>query len=597
MIKFFLIFVLIHCQYLNLQGQLFDDFSDSDLTSNPIWSGDVSNFIVNASQQLQLNAPEGGTSILYSTINFPDSINWEFEFNLNFAPSANNKLRVYLALDQLDLSLASGYFIEVGENGNLDALNFYRLDAGVSELIASGAVSSLAEEPAYCKLKITYFPDGLWTIFTAYEIGLPLNEEISFYHNENNFEGDQFFQLECTYTASRTDKYSFDNISISPYELDKTGPEILSVSVLDAKTIKIQFNELLEPMASLQKSNFNIIDYAGQIINSELVEPGSAILLTLSQELLSGTNYSFEIHNVEDLFGNKNLPKTFEIFLLDDLTNGDIVINEILFNPETDGVDFVEILNISNKFISLQNLLISNTERNEVKSIAQNYILKPGKYLCLTQDIAYLKNHYSTPDTANFLFATIPGFNNESGNVSLINGINNETIDAFDYNESFHFAELEDLNGVSLERINPYAENQSSSNWFSAAAYTNYATPGYQNTIFLNPSFSGNEIIEFENKTFSPDQDGKDDFLIIKYNLPSTGYLADINVYDQAGRLVKTIVNNELLSTQGFVLWDGLNKDGEISNIGIYFIVFEAYNGKGNVITTKKPAILAHYLD
>ena len=43
-------------------AQLQDDFSDGDFTANPAWSGDVGSFIVNGSQQLQLNGTVAATS-------------------------------------------------------------------------------------------------------------------------------------------------------------------------------------------------------------------------------------------------------------------------------------------------------------------------------------------------------------------------------------------------------------------------------------------------------------------------------------------------------------------------------------------------------
>ncbi len=84
---------------------------------------------------------------------------------------------------------------------------------------------------------------------------------------------------------------------------------------------------------------------------------------------------------------------------------------------------------------------------------------------------------------------------------------------------------------------------------------------------------------------------------IIRYNLPSNGYLVDVNIFDQYGRKIRTLVNNELVTEEGFLLWDGAGEAGEQLSIGIYFVVFEAYNAAGNVIVDKRPAILADFLD
>ena len=44
----------------------------------------------------------------------------------------------------------------------------------------------------------------------------------------------------------------------------------------------------------------------------------------------------------------------------DSSLENDIIINEILFNPKEDGVDYVEIYNNSNSFLDLSKLRIAN---------------------------------------------------------------------------------------------------------------------------------------------------------------------------------------------------------------------------------------------
>ena len=53
-----------------------------------------------------------------------------------------------------------------------------------------------------------------------------------------------------------------------------------------------------------------------------------------------------------------------------------------------------ELMTRSSKFISLQNLVVSNSDRGESKIISERYVIVPGKYLCLTEDIDYLRKKY-----------------------------------------------------------------------------------------------------------------------------------------------------------------------------------------------------------
>lgn len=592
MTRRFIVVCILFCQCLNFYGQFLDDFSDDDLNESPIWEGDLQDFIVNASQELQLNAGSGDLSQLYTQLTMPDSIQWDFEILMDFSPSNNNRLRVYLAINGINPSESSGYYLEVGENGNNDALNFYYLSNGESELLGTGQLGALATEPVFFRVSATYFPGGEWLISTSYEKDVPLSEEIETIDSRYDFQGIQIFMLECNYTSSRSDKFFFDNVGIKKYEVDKTGPEILSVNLTSPSTLVIQANEQLDQASVQNTENYAISPFEGQIESINLGNNDTEITLELNVALSSGIRYKVVISSLQDRNGNVGKEGIFDVFVVDQAGPGDLLVNEILFNPETGGYDFVEIFNRSEKFIDLGNLSILNADRDEEQPILSKMTINPGDYLCLTENVSYLIERYETPDTAKFLIGDIPGFNNDVGNVSIINTIDKTIIDAFDYSEKQHFSQLEDLNGVSLERISPDSDQ-----WFSASASVNYATPGYQNSVFLKPGIGTEETFSFENKTFSPNQDGADDQLVIRYKLPDNGYLVDINIFDQYGRKIRTLVNNELLGGEGFLLWDGVGEQGEKLSIGIYFVVFEAYNTNGTVLFDRKPAILADFLD
>src|SRR5687767_1725714 len=106
-------------------AQISDDFSDGDFTTNPLWHGTTSNFIVNNSHQLQLNAAVAGTSYLYTEFSSSqeENIEWEFFVKQSFAPSGANFGRFYLISDQSDLSAGlNGYYLQFGEAGSNDAV-------------------------------------------------------------------------------------------------------------------------------------------------------------------------------------------------------------------------------------------------------------------------------------------------------------------------------------------------------------------------------------------------------------------------------------------------------------------------------------------
>ena len=48
-------------------------------------------------------------------------------------------------------------------------------------------------------------------------------------------------------------------------------------------------------------------------------------------------------------------------------------------------------------------------------------------------------------------------------------------------------------------------------------------------------------------------------------------------IYDNRGRLIKQVLNNELLSASGEFTWDGVNEYGQKGSIGIYLVYFELF--------------------
>ncbi len=596
LIKYILIIIFLFCETLNTNAQFFDNFSNSDLSSDPKWDGDAESFTVNNAEQLQLNETDAGRKFIYTASAIPDTAVWEMDILMDFSPSASNKLRVFLMWDNPDPDNGNGYYLEIGENGSADAFNFYFSDESGAVLLGTGSIGALASDPAFASFEIKRSPDGLWEFRVAYDEQSPKTEELILMHRSGTFSEEQFFIIDCLYTSSRSKSFFFDNVGIQAFVPDTQGPEVLEVTVVDPINIIIQCNEPLDEISAFN-AIINIDPYLGNILSSSLINDDSGIAIVLTEPLSSGIPYSFSISGLKDKLGNEGSVYNTNFFLLSEPEPGDLIINEILFNPETGGVDYLELFNVSDKYLNINHLLIENNSRGDSEELFMEERLEPGKYICLTEDPQDIRSRFSPPDTAFIVQSDLPAFNNDTGNVTIYGALDMLILDQFNYSENMHFSELDDVNGVALERINPYGITQDPNNWFSGSSSTGYGTPGYQNSIFLNPQYVDDEVLDFEKKTFSPNQDGVDDQLIIKYNLPEVGYLTDIYIYDQYGRFCKKLVNNQLLSAQGLLFWDGLNESGEVERIGIYFIILEAHNTDGNVIKVKKPIILADYLD
>lgn len=267
---------------------------------------------------------------------------------------------------------------------------------------------------------------------------------------------------------------------------------------------------------------------------------------------------------------------------------GDIVINELLFNPDNDGSDFIEIYNYSSKTVDLSKL--SFCRRNNNAEFENAFILKanpflllPNEYFVVCSDKLWLEEKF--PRATNIIESDIPPMNNDSGNILLLTS-SAEIIDEVNYKESWHFTELIKNENVSLEKINP-AQTNTASSWTSASFSYNYATPGYVNSNFIQKKTINNNFV-LENKIISPNGDSYNDQLIVHYNLSNSKWKAKIRVINSSGITIKTIHPNIYLGNSGIINWDGRLENKLQIKPGIYALHIGAYNSQSHEKINKK---------
>ena len=390
--------------------------------------------------------------------------------------------------------------------------------------------------------------------------------------------------------------------SIAKPNPDNASPQLVRVSVADSVTIQVYFDEPLDSTTLLDKSIYNIDNGIGNPINIDPIEPDfKSIVLKLPIQLQKKTIYNISVGNtITDCKGNiLGLPNFARFAIPEVSVPFGIVINEILFDPKDNGVDFVEIYNRSDKIIDLKTLSLSSYDTllqvlTSVYIISDNgYLFFPQEYLVLTTDPVVVKDQYFTVNANGFLqMQTIPAMNISDGIIVIASGLT--IIDKLAYKQDMHFPLLNSTKGVSLERIDFNRITQDATNWHSAAESVGFATPAYRNSQYLN-SENGNEI-KISPEVFSPDNDGYNDVVNISYGFDSPGFVANVTIYDSKGRLVKSLVKNELLATSGIFSWDGINDSKEKALIGIYVIYFEVFNLQGQVKHFKNTCVLASKL-
>lgn len=379
---------------------------------------------------------------------------------------------------------------------------------------------------------------------------------------------------------------------------DKTGPRLLSIAPESDFEITLSFNESLD-LISLTNNSFQINNGIRVIDFQPFNSQKSALILTLEQPLAKGILYQLSISegDLKDCLGNPGNLLDAEFAIPEPILPEDIIINELLFDPETGGEDFVEIYNRSDKIVDLNGLQLINRQKQSgtiSQTINTNFLLFPGAYVVITDLPSDIMTRYITAGAERFIQNDLPTLDDKSGNLTL--SWNNVTIDSFDYDASYHFSLLTDKNGVSLERLQPDAPTNNAGNWHSASSSIGYATPGLENSQFFESSNNSellDEMIRIEENILSPDGDGFQDILSIQYETDAPGYLLNAQIFDLQGRTIKNLVRNELLGNRGLYKWDGTTSEGTKARIGIYIIWFELSNGQGKVAQLKKPIVVA----
>lgn len=280
---------------------------------------------------------------------------------------------------------------------------------------------------------------------------------------------------------------------------------------------------------------------------------------------------------------------------------GNILINEVLFNPVPDGEDYVEIYNNSDKKIPLNKLYLASRDNDlqltQIYSLtADKIIFEPDSYLALTKDTNGVFPWFTIECPACFLqMEKFPSYNNDEDYVVLLNN-ELEIIDELFYTEDLHLPVFHDREGISLERISFTNPTNDSENWHSASYLSGYGTPGYRNSQ-ADAEHTTKISISFSPESFSPNGDGFNDEYSINFNLDKPGYLTNLWVYDSSGHLITQLANNTILGTSEKITWNGTDDTGQRQKLGVYIILVEIYDLSGNVKHFKDGVVLTDILE
>lgn len=379
--------------------------------------------------------------------------------------------------------------------------------------------------------------------------------------------------------------------AVNSEEPDLEPPLFTTALVFDGTQVEVRFSEEIDP-ESVGMAEFTVSDGVG-VIDAEAIGPDFvAVSLLLGSALQQGTVYSLTVAGIADCVGNlMPEPTTRPIASPEVGEPGDILINEVLFNVASGEVEFIEVINVSEKSVGLQGWTIENQSGTSRLISDDPLVIFPGAYKVFTPDPDLLIGRYPLGRQENFEKTEIPSLTNSGGSVILFDEQLQE-MDRFDYSEDFHLSLLSSFQGVSLERLSFTRPTNDVGNWTSAAEAAGFATPGYLNSQFLPEGTSSGQF-ELENEVFSPDNDGFQDVLLINYKVNNPGYIATIQIFDRRGRVIRELTRNQIIGTQGTISWDGTTDNRGKARIGPHIVLIQLFDLNGEQEVYKLPCIVA----
>jgi hypothetical protein len=598
-----------YAQSINFQ----DGFEDGNFTKHPAWSGDTQQFKVadgTPNHLLQLQGDGSGAAYL-STPSNNTTGSWIFYIDFHgFEPSGHNQVTIFLMSNIANLEgPVNGYAVQAGERGD-DVFHLVRYDNGKKAAAIISDTTVIHKNSGGYTVKVTRHNSGIWQIAVGRGYGGQL---FNAGHTgaDNSYTTASYFGLIAHYTKSRADKFYFD------FKIDLPPLAITDIAAHN-DTVDITFNRPFD-QSSVDASNFSINKGIGH--PAFIRFPAPTIAELHYSNTLPSNKYALSIQHIEDLKGNSITHQSIPFTIFGDYHKGDIVINEIMYDPINnpddnlpDQSEYIELRNTKDYAVSLQGITFHDApdENGNVRTLTpvdtrQKYIASKGTALIYADKAAGFQQsriarffHLDEAPAHSIIRIDRKTLSlASSGDAVYLASGDGKTIDSVYYDESWQNPNLADSKGIALERINPNGPSNNASNWGSSTAEAG-GTPGQENSLYQTPAPKKRQKagIHFSPNPFSPDGDGRDDHLFINYKLDEPDYLITVDIYDRFGRKVRTLANDKPAGLKGSLIWDGLKDDGSRNRIGIYIVIFKAYNAAtGEKKVFKKTVVLARRLD
>ena len=168
-----------------------------------------------------------------------------------------------------------------------------------------------------------------------------------------------------------------------------------------------------------------------------------------------------------------------------------LLFNEVMYHNGKDGVEYIELYNNSQKYISLLGIhmekqKVDGTPINGGRIALTNGTsnpsgIDPGTYLCFTTSAKELQKKHQVEKTTLVDLSGFPPLNDKGGVLVLLSA-EGQVIDRCFFSDDLHTISKKKAIGVSLEKRSPSLVSDKAINWLSSKNKTG-GTPGIRNSV------------------------------------------------------------------------------------------------------------------
>ena len=510
-----------------------EDFADKDLKNNPEWAGDTASMKIYKGELRVATPNSNGYSSVYTKSDvLKNGGTWMAWFYIGTTPTASNHTIFVLSSETDDMSAPKGYFVKVGGS----AKNICLLSNGGESLKGDNTT-----------LKTLIKSEDKRVNATSVKVFIRVTRDsVGNWKLESKLAGESDYKTEGT---------AFDNTyTTSNYAGIGLGYTQSKYSSIGADNIRI-----FEKDSVMQQEEPDEIPLKPDSITTE------------------------DIYDAEST----------------------LKINEVMPDATKDETEeYIELINTTDREISLWQTWIA--VRKKDGSLGTKYYfpyrmehdfdrpkvryVEPRGVVCVSEAPELDSMFYMSRNGSHFCRMDLPSLNNEGA--CIVIGSDDKTVhDEFCYNKSMFGDMIKNRKNVALERISVNKPSLDAANWKVASGVMNYGTPGYKNS---NAESDAPEAVKkgfwLENDHLSPNGDEYNDILLVNYNTGHDDYGANIAIYNMKGKLVRTLYNNIMLSSEGTIEWDGTDNNGDTVESGMYVMMVEMLSARGKKIRSYKLA-------